>query len=45
MSTEEMTTAVFSFDDEQLPYRSKIPGSQITLRQFKDYLPKKGNYR
>ncbi|XP_063916138.1 axin isoform X2 [Zophobas morio] len=45
LSTEEMTTAVFSFDDEQLPYRSKIPGSQITLRQFKDYLPKKGNYR
>ncbi|XP_030757670.1 axin isoform X2 [Sitophilus oryzae] len=44
-TAEELTTVVFSFCDEQFPYRTKIPGSQITLKQFKDYLPKKGNYR
>ncbi|KAK9883204.1 hypothetical protein WA026_001396 [Henosepilachna vigintioctopunctata] len=42
---EEYTTVVFSFADEQFPYRIKIPGSQVTFRQFKEYLPKKGNYR
>ncbi|CAG9763118.1 unnamed protein product [Ceutorhynchus assimilis] len=44
-SADELTTVVFSFCDEQFPYRTKIPGTQITLRHFKDYLPKKGNYR
>ncbi|XP_017770962.1 PREDICTED: axin isoform X1 [Nicrophorus vespilloides] len=42
--SEEVTSVVFSFCDERLPYRTKIPGRQITLRQFKEYLPKKGNY-
>ncbi|KAK4874438.1 hypothetical protein RN001_013798 [Aquatica leii] len=42
---EESTTVVFSFCDEQFPYRTKIPGRQITLNKFKEYLPKKGNYR
>ncbi|CAH0564301.1 unnamed protein product [Brassicogethes aeneus] len=42
---EDLTTVVFNFCDEQFPYRTKIPGSQVTLRQFKEYLPKKGNYR
>ncbi|KAL3273078.1 hypothetical protein HHI36_014533 [Cryptolaemus montrouzieri] len=42
---EEYTTVVFSFSDEQFPYRIKIPGTQVTFRQFKEYLPKKGNYR
>ncbi|XP_060521598.1 axin-1 isoform X2 [Cylas formicarius] len=42
---EVTTTVVFSFCDEQFPYRTKIPGSHVTLKQFKDYLPKKGNYR
>ncbi|XP_053964097.1 axin [Anastrepha ludens] len=41
----ETTTVVFSFCDEEYPYRSKIPGLQPTLKQFKDYLPKKGNFR
>lgn len=37
---------VYNFCDEELPYRIKIHGSSTTtLRQFKDYLPKKGNYR
>ncbi|KAL1494171.1 hypothetical protein ABEB36_009815 [Hypothenemus hampei] len=43
--SDEVTTVVFTFCDEQFPYRTKIPGSQITLKQFKDYLPKRGNYR
>ncbi|XP_048507486.1 axin isoform X2 [Athalia rosae] len=41
----DFTTVVFSFCDEQVPYRTKIPGHNITLKQFKDYLPKKGSYR
>ncbi|XP_025829569.1 axin-1 isoform X2 [Agrilus planipennis] len=45
VGSEDVTTVVFSFCDEQFPYRVKIPGRQITLRQFKEYLPKKGNYR
>lgn len=44
-AVEEVTTVVFSFCDEQFPYRTKIPGAQITLKQLKEYLPKKGNYR
>ena len=43
--SQEYTTVVFSFCDEEFPYRTKIPGLQPTLRQFKDYLPKKGNFR
>lgn len=39
------TTVVFLFCDEEYPYRTKIPGCQPTLKQFKDYLPKKGNFR
>uniref|UniRef100_A0A1B0GB47 Uncharacterized protein n=1 Tax=Glossina morsitans morsitans TaxID=37546 RepID=A0A1B0GB47_GLOMM len=42
---QETTTVVFSFCDEEYPYRSKIPVTQPTLKQFKDYLPKKGNFR
>lgn len=45
VTLDEYTTVVFSYADEQFPYRIKIPGSQITFRQFKEYLPKKGNYR
>lgn len=41
----ESTVAVYTYLDEDLPYRSKLPGSQPTLRQFKEYLPKKGNFR
>ncbi|XP_021931929.1 axin isoform X2 [Zootermopsis nevadensis] len=45
MESSEFTTVVFSFCDEQFPYRTKIPGRSVTLRQFKEYLPKKGSYR
>lgn len=41
----EYTTVVFTFCDEEFPYRTKIPGLQPTLKQFKEYLPKKGNFR
>lgn len=42
---EEVTTVVYNFCDEEFPYRTKIPGLCVTLGQFKEYLPKKGNYR
>lgn len=42
---QEHTTVVFTFCDEQFPYRTKIPSRPVTLRQFKEYLPKKGNFR
>ncbi|XP_026668831.1 axin isoform X3 [Ceratina calcarata] len=41
----DFTTVVFYFCDEQFPYRTKIPGHNVTLKQFKEYLPKKGSYR
>lgn len=39
------TTVVYNFNDEKMPYRVRIHGSRITLKQFKESLPKKGNYR
>ncbi|KMZ06757.1 Axn [Drosophila simulans] len=39
------TIVVFSFCEEPVPYRIKIPGTQPTLRQFKDYLPRRGHFR
>ncbi|XP_058823873.1 axin isoform X2 [Topomyia yanbarensis] len=45
-SMTEFTVVVYLFCDEEVPYRIKIPGTHPpTLKQFKDYLPKKGNYR
>lgn len=44
-SKEAVTTVVSTFCDEQYPYMFKIPGNTVTLRQFKECLPKKGNYR
>ncbi|XP_058447215.1 axin isoform X2 [Malaya genurostris] len=45
-SVTEFTVVVYLFCDEEVPYRIKIPGTHPpTLKQFKDYLPKKGNYR
>jgi axin 1 len=41
----DFTTVVISLCDEQTPYMIKIPGQNITLKQFKDYLPKRGSYR
>lgn len=39
------TVVVVSFLDESVPYRFKVPAAPLTLRVFKDYLPRKGNYR
>lgn len=43
--TEEYTYVVYTFGDEKIPYRTKIPGRRITLKHFKDHLPKKGSFR
>jgi len=42
---DDFITVTFSFCEEQVPYRSKLLGHSVTLRQFKEILPKKGNYR
>ncbi|XP_048482934.1 axin [Plutella xylostella] len=39
------TVVVMTFLDEAVPYRIKVPASPLTLRVFKEYLPRKGNYR
>lgn len=39
------TTVLVKFCEEEIPYRITIPGHHVTLRQFKEYLPKKGLYR
>ncbi|XP_069358732.1 axin [Maniola hyperantus] len=44
-SGDAHTVVVVSFLDESVPYRFKVPASPLTLRVFKDYLPRKGNYR
>lgn len=42
----EYTVVTFTFGDEAVPYRSRIPGRTVTLKQFKETcLPKKGNYK
>ncbi|XP_065342077.1 axin-1 isoform X3 [Cloeon dipterum] len=41
----EYTTVVFTFCDEAVPYRTKITNKHLTLREFKELLPKKGTYR
>ncbi|XP_059476369.1 axin-1 isoform X2 [Neocloeon triangulifer] len=41
----EYTTVMFTFCDEDVPYRTKINNKQVTLKHFKELLPKKGNYR
>lgn len=42
---QEFSTCIITFFDEALPYRIKIPSNRPTLKQFKELLPKKGNYR
>ncbi|XP_063825171.1 axin [Ostrinia nubilalis] len=43
--TDTHTVVVVSFLDEAVPYRFKVPAAPLTLKLFKDYLPRKGNYR
>ncbi|XP_031626193.1 axin-like isoform X2 [Contarinia nasturtii] len=42
---EDYTIAVYTFSDEDIPYRIKIQGKRLTLKHFKECLPKKGNFR
>ncbi|XP_050524911.1 axin-2 isoform X3 [Daktulosphaira vitifoliae] len=39
------TTVVYNFNDEEFPFRKKIVGHPITLKQFIECMPKKGHYR
>jgi len=39
------TTVVYNFNDEEFPFRKKIAGNPITLKQFIECMPKKGHYR
>jgi len=44
--TKAATTVVgYYFCDEPIPYRTTLPGTSVTLGQFKQLLSKKGNYR
>jgi axin 1 len=43
---EQTTIVMYSLCDEDVPYRTKISGRHpLTLKQFKDCLHSKGNYR
>lgn len=42
---QEHTFAHYHFIDEKIPYRIKIPSKRITLKLFKEHLPRKGNFR
>lgn len=44
-SNEDYTCVVYTFGDEAIPYSTKILGKEITLKHFKEHLPKKGNFR
>jgi len=39
------TVVGYYFCDEPIPYRTAIPGKNVTLGQFKQHIAKKGNYR
>lgn len=41
----DCTVVVVTFLDEDVPYRIRIPAAPLTLRTFKEYLPRKGNYK
>ncbi|XP_076064062.1 protein axin isoform X3 [Oratosquilla oratoria] len=44
-SVAESTTIVYNFYDDSVPFVTKVPTRPITLKRFKQHLPKKGNYR
>lgn len=47
-ASQDVTVAVYTFSHEKgepMPYRIKIPAKNVTLRQVKDFLPKKGAFR
>lgn len=42
---QDFTYAMYFFEGEEFPIRTKLPSKRPTLKHFKEYLPKKGNYR
>ena len=40
-----MLCIAYTFCGEEVPYMTRVPFRHITLRQFKQQLPRKGNYR
>lgn len=45
MTPSDVTVIGYCFSGESVPYRTKLLGKNITLKQFKTLLSKKGNYR
>lgn len=43
--SNDVTVIGYSYGRHAVPYLSKLPGKNITLRQFKSMLAKKGNFR
>ncbi|XP_071477316.1 axin-1-like [Diadema antillarum] len=43
--TQPSTTIAYYLCGDPIPYRTTLPGSEITLRQFKALISKKGTYR
>lgn len=43
--SNDVTVIGYSYGRHAVPYLSKMPGKNITLRQFKSMLSKKGNFR
>ncbi|GAB6026692.1 hypothetical protein CHUAL_013203 [Chamberlinius hualienensis] len=41
----EYTVVGYQFSGDDVPYRSKLPGKNITLKQFKTLITKKGNFK
>ncbi|KAL4120920.1 hypothetical protein QTP88_013526 [Uroleucon formosanum] len=39
------TTVMYEYNDEKFPFRKRIAGHPITLKQFIECMPKKGHYR
>lgn len=44
-SAPEVTTIVYNFHDDAVPFVTRVPTFPVTLKRFKQHLPKKGNYR
>ncbi|XP_045101233.1 axin-1-like isoform X3 [Portunus trituberculatus] len=44
-SVPEVTTIVYNFHDDAVPFVTRVPIFPVTLKRFKQHLPKKGNYR
>ena len=41
----DVTVVGYYYCNEPIPYRTTIPGSNVTLAQFKQLLTKRGNFR